>query len=57
MDLQLKMSTFKVKNRLKYLNPSHLIKLFPEPNLRAEARKVWRKDRTLCNPRRLQFKH
>jgi len=57
MDLQLRMSNFKWKHRLKYLNPSHLVKMFPEPNLRAEARKVWRRDNTLCNPRRLQFKH
>lgn len=56
MDLQLKMMTFKTKNRLKYLRPEHLKTLFPDIYIRGIARKIWRCDSSLCNPKRKQFK-
>jgi len=56
-DLQLQMSTFKVKNRKKYLNPNDLRVLYPDNSIRGIAREIWRKDSTLCNPLRRQYKH
>ena len=56
MDLQLKMEVFKMNNRLRYLKPSHLKTLFPDISIRSIAKRLWRCDERLCNPKRKQFK-